>query len=384
MNILSVCTGVMGLDYGLHRAGFATVAACEAEGYPRQVIARHAPGIPVHEDMRTLDGRQYRGRVQMVAGGIPCQPFSDAGQKLGTDDPRHLFPHFLRLMFEADAEVGLIENVRGLLSTQSGRAFGEIVRESVEAGFTVEWQMLAAGTLGACHIRRRVFIVLRKDGRWAWEGPRQVGLFGSAPWSRSVPSSWPKAGRATRQGWVATPERWPEPAVWPWLVAGEAMMPTPTRNDEKGADYQKGKGDRVYLTLPGAAKLREGVAVQEGLRRMLPTPAAHDYKGCNQPGQRRGQLGEAIGEYRGGKLRPQPVEWMQGWPDGWTLTDGPSLLDAPPPQQERWPDYRWTTSEPEDNRRPRLKACGNGVYSLCGEAVGLDLAASLGAARGAA
>lgn len=372
MNILSVCTGVMGLDYGLHRAGFSTVAACEAEEYPRQVIARHAPGIPVHEDMRTLDGRQYRGRVLMVAGGIPCQGQSVAGKGLGRDDPRWLWPDFLRLMLQTGAEIGLIENVQGLLSAEGGHTFGQIVKDAVEAGFTVEWQMLAAGTLGACHIRRRVFIVLRKDGRWAWEGPRQVGLFGSAPWSRSVPSSWPKAGRATRQGWVATPERWPEPAVWPWLVAGgEEMAPTPN------ASLQN------YDEDPARWEARRA-AVQEGLRRMLPTPKAGDGRAKGNGGARKSPGLDQLARSGGGKLRPQPVEWMQGWPDGWTLTDGPSLLDVPPPQQERWPDCRWTTSEPEDNRRPRLKACGNGVYSLCGEVVGLDLAASLGMARGAA
>jgi len=222
--VLEVCAGVGGLAMGLHAAGFEHAAFCEFADYPRRVLARHFPGVPLFVDMQTLRGSDV-GPVDMVAGGIPCQPFSDAGQRLGLDDPRHLWPHFLRLMRETGARYGLVENVRGLLTANGGRALGTILSEAVEDGYTAEWQVLAAGTLGAPHIRRRVFIALRSDGAWTWPGPQQTGLFGRLR-ARDWPSSWPASGRMDRAGWVETQRMWPEPAIWPWLVGGGEMLPT--------------------------------------------------------------------------------------------------------------------------------------------------------------
>ena len=114
---------------------------------------------------------------------------------------------------------------------------------------------------------------------------------------------------------------------------------------------------------------------------MLPTPSAGDHKGCAQHGQRRGQLGEAIGEYReyakGSRLQPTNVEWMMGWPAGWTLPDGLSLVDADLQTWTDWPSHPWTSTESEPHRRPRLKACGNGVVAQVAEAVGRDIMESL-------
>lgn len=350
LKYLSVCSGVGGFDYGLDRSGWSPVAMCEAEDYPVAVLRRHWPDVPVHRDMRTLDGRQYRGGIDAVVGGIPCQPFSTSGKQRGTDDPRHLFPHFLRLMRESDAPVGLIENVRGLLSNRGGESFHIMLNAAVANGFRVEWQVLEAATLGACHIRSRVFIVLSRTGyTWPhrikinprWRVPRK-----GPPGTR--PQKWPKSGVYSKNGWAETPQRWPKPGVWPWLVSGgEGMVPTPNASiqnyDEDPAQWEArraavqwrvGNGNGIGLPLGQWAQRRE--------------------PGC-------------------GLLGAQPVEWMQGWPIGWTLTEGPSLLDAPLPQRERWPDCAWTTTEPEAGRRQRLKACGNGVYGPCGEAVGRDL-----------
>ena len=377
--------------------------------------------------MTTLRGAEV-GPVDAVVGGIPCQPNSSAGKGLGTDDPRWLWPHFLRLVIETGAGLGLVENVRGLLSVQRGTAFGTILREAVAAGFTVEWQVLAAATMGAPHLRERVFIVLRREG-WTWPGGAQVGLFGAAPWAslRTPPADgWPVSGWATAAGWAQTPWAYRPPEVWPWLRVAEELVPTPAAGDAKatrnesavrtpgaiGAHAGKTLTDwadptnggrllptpvafgRGHSNEAGTTELERMVrgmteggdrGVRERPDGMLPTPSARDWRdgrASDETHDRNARpLNEVIVRSCGGKLRAEPVEWMMGWPRGWTLPDGDSLADTDPQPWDGWPDEPWTTAESPPHRRPRLKAIGNGVVGPVGERIGRDVLASVARAR---
>jgi DNA (cytosine-5)-methyltransferase 1 len=189
MNVLSLCSGIAGLDLGI-KAAFPearTVCYVEAEPYCQRVLlARMADGLidsaPIWGDLREFDGRPWRGAVDAVAGGFPCQPVSKAGKHLGDKDERWLWPDFRRAIREVGPQHVLLENVPGLL----GRGFGDVLRDLAEMGFNAEWGVLPARAVGAPHLRERVFVLGHAycDGleRRQQERPAQRSAPASARW----------------------------------------------------------------------------------------------------------------------------------------------------------------------------------------------------------
>jgi len=94
VNFLSLFAGIGGFDLGLERAGMKCVAQCEIDPYCIKILNKHWPDVPIYKDIRMLDGKQFKGSVQLICGGFPCQPFSVAGKQAGFDDDRNLL-HFL-------------------------------------------------------------------------------------------------------------------------------------------------------------------------------------------------------------------------------------------------------------------------------------------------
>lgn len=167
LNVLSICSGVGGLELGLRVAepDARTVCYVEGEAYAAAVLAaRMAEGrldqAPVWSDLRTFDGRPWRGLVDCIAGGYPCQPFSVAGKRLGTDDPRHLWPHVARIIAEIGPRLCFFENVRGHLSC----GFDVVTRDLCNLGYRVEAGIFTAAEVGAPHERARLFIMAHADG----------------------------------------------------------------------------------------------------------------------------------------------------------------------------------------------------------------------------
>jgi DNA (cytosine-5)-methyltransferase 1 len=163
---IALCAGVGGLELGLHIAepGYRTVCYVEREAFPASVlVARMADAAldqaPIWSDVTTFDGRPWRGKVHILTGGYPCQPFSFAGRRLGEDDPRHLWPHIRRIIGELDPEWCFFENVEGHMSLGADTVF----RELQDLGFTVKAGLFSALETGASHIRRRLFIVAHAD-----------------------------------------------------------------------------------------------------------------------------------------------------------------------------------------------------------------------------
>ena len=155
MKVLDLFSGIGGFSLGLERAGFETVAFCEIEDYPRKVLAKHWPDIPIHRDIRELDGEQYRGTVDVVCGGFPCQPFSAAGKRRGSDDDRHLWPEMFRVIREIQPAWVIGENVTGL----EGMELDNCASDLEGVGFAVQVFDIPACGVGAIHRRHRLWIV---------------------------------------------------------------------------------------------------------------------------------------------------------------------------------------------------------------------------------
>lgn len=162
MNVLSLFSGIGGLDLGLERAGMTVVGQVEIDPFCRRVLAKHWPTVERHDDVRTAAEwwtGSARPRVHVVAGGPPCQPASRAGARLGMADPRWGWPWFLNVVRALGPQVVIVENPAALLDLHRGRAFGWILGELADIGFDAEWSVLSACAVGAPHVRTRLFVV---------------------------------------------------------------------------------------------------------------------------------------------------------------------------------------------------------------------------------
>ncbi len=160
MNVLDLFSGLGGFSLGLTRAGLRTAAFCEIDPYCRAVLAERWPGVPIHGDVRKLDGRTYRGTVDVICGGYPCQPFSMAGQRRGAEDERHLWPEMHRLIREVRPRWLVAENVAGHISL----GFDEVAASLEAEGFAVWPFVIPACAVGALHRRDRLWLVAHASG----------------------------------------------------------------------------------------------------------------------------------------------------------------------------------------------------------------------------
>ena len=160
MKVLDLFSGIGGFSLGLERAGMETIAFCEFDEHAQKVLRKHWPDVPIHSDVRSLNGHDYRGAVDVVTGGFPCQDLSTAGEKAGFSGERSsLYIEMLRIISECRPQFAIFENVTGLLTGDSGRWFAKFLYDLAEIGFDAEWHCITASDIGAHHHRDRVWIV---------------------------------------------------------------------------------------------------------------------------------------------------------------------------------------------------------------------------------
>ena len=176
MNVLSVCSGAGGLDLGLEAAGATVVGLCEIHPPARAVLARHWPDVPLWDDLTTLNGADWRGSVDLVAGGTPCTDLSMAGGRAGLGgEHSRIFWDFVRVARDSAARWVLWENVAGALSSAGGADFAAVlwglsghlpgvpadgwrsIGVCVGVERAVVWRVLDARWFGVAQRRRRVF-----------------------------------------------------------------------------------------------------------------------------------------------------------------------------------------------------------------------------------
>ena len=166
---LSLCTGYEGIGLGLRRVlpNVREIAYVEIEAF---AIANLANKIekgwldqaPIYTNLKTFPYRKFRGRVDILSGGFPCQGFSHAGNKKGVDDPRHLFPFIAKGITECRPRIVFLENVEGIISskTHEGESVLQyVLRTLEEMGYRAEAGVFSASEVGAPHQRKRVFIL---------------------------------------------------------------------------------------------------------------------------------------------------------------------------------------------------------------------------------
>ena len=163
MKVLDLFSGIGGFSLGLERAGMETVAFCEIEDYPRKVLAKHWPNIPIYEDVRNVTRERLNADgifPDVITGGFPCQDISVAGKQAGIDGERSgLWSECARILGEFRPRYAIFENVTALLGGNDGKWFERVLWDISQVGYDAEWHCIPASELGAHHHRDRVWII---------------------------------------------------------------------------------------------------------------------------------------------------------------------------------------------------------------------------------
>ena len=162
---LDLFSGIGGFSLGLEATGgFETVAFCDIEEFPRKVLQKHWPHVKQYKDIKELTYEKLKadgiGSIDIITGGYPCQPFSQAGRKKGEQDPRHLWPEYLRLIKECRPSFVIGENVSGHLKLGLDSVLADLESE----GYATRTFSISAASIGANHKRERVWIVANANG----------------------------------------------------------------------------------------------------------------------------------------------------------------------------------------------------------------------------
>lgn len=155
---LDLFSGIGGFSLAAEKHGFETIAFSEIDPFASAVLASRWPHVPNFGDVRTVT-RDKVGHVDLVTGGFPCQPFSCAGKRRGTDDPRFLWDQCVRVLGEIRPRFALFENVANLLLIDKGRTFNRVVADCTGIGYDLLWNVVPAASVGAPHLRERIWIV---------------------------------------------------------------------------------------------------------------------------------------------------------------------------------------------------------------------------------
>lgn len=215
MQSIEFCAGAGGQALGLERAGFQHSALVEIESDYCKTLQLNRPQWDVRcADMNEFDGREFAG-VDLLAGGLPCPPFSVAGKQLGQLDERNLFPAAIRLIDEIKPKAVMIENVRGFLSPTFEEYRLQLKAEFRKLGYSVDWRLLNASDFGVPQLRPRVVVVALKNS-----------IVDAFEWPDVFPHNPPTVGQVledlmAENGWHGA-KQWAEYAndIAPTIVGG--------------------------------------------------------------------------------------------------------------------------------------------------------------------
>jgi DNA (cytosine-5)-methyltransferase 1 len=255
--LLSLCTGYGGLDHAAEEVFDAElVAVSDIDPGANKILTHRYPHTPNLGDLKRIDWDAWAG-VEIVTAGYPCQPFSHAGKRAGTDDPRHIFPNIAEGIRRVGPRLVLLENVRGHLRL----GFDTVLGVLSDIGYDTRWVCIRASDVGACHNRERLFIAAtprNADGSDFSGWTTTTGQQGEArPTARrEVPDGLallrtPTAQLAVNEG-SQHPDKRKAGGHGPTLADEvEHLLPTPRATDgTKGGPNQRGSsGD---LMLPSA------------------------------------------------------------------------------------------------------------------------------------
>ena len=181
----SLFSGIGGFDLAAEWMGWENVFHCEIAEFPRKVLKYHFPKSICYEDIKKTDFTKHRGKIDIISGGFPCQPYSNAGKRKGKEDDRHLWPEMLRVIREVQPRFVVGENVSGLLTWNNGMVFHEIIADLENEGYETQAFLIPACATNAPHRRDRVWFVAHSNGTEQGNDIREnIGEEGEIWWGK--------------------------------------------------------------------------------------------------------------------------------------------------------------------------------------------------------
>lgn len=340
LRLLSLCSGIGGIDYAWSYLLEQEIAGqVENDPYCQAVLYKQWPDVMKRSDIREVQEEDPFGPIDLVAGGVPCQPFSLSGRRRGTDDDRHLRPFALPIIKRKQPTWVLIENVVGFISLAL-----DLVQTDLEgADYTVQAFVLSACAVGAPHIRERVFIVahttVKRCATWGTQCVGQQGPFFAEGDSASHVA---RPGCSGCREWTNQSQRQSE------CIGSSDAGDDGTQGNMGHTDRQR-QQECSASTLgnpPGLVTrcAHSDVAHPDGQRGPRPTAgrdATQQVLECTPQGQSQPRMGRGSHGLASGMDRHR-------WPS------------APNQVQEEWEPPR-TSAHKLKHRSSRLKALGNMV-----------------------
>ena len=156
--LLDLFSGIGGFSLGAERNGIETIGFVEKDEFCQKVLKKHWSDVPIIDDIRKVNGKDF-GSATIISGGFPCQPFSVAGKREGTDDDRYLWDEMLRVISSCKPTWVIGENVEGIINIQDGMVLRSVQDDLEREGFQVQCLVIPASGIGAWHQRNRVWIL---------------------------------------------------------------------------------------------------------------------------------------------------------------------------------------------------------------------------------
>jgi DNA (cytosine-5)-methyltransferase 1 len=164
LKLLDLFSGIGGFSLGLESTGgFETIAFVEKDDFCQKVLKKHWPNTTIEGDIRNVKGNKYEADI--ITGGFPCQPFSVAGKRKGTDDDRYLWDETIRVVRECKPKWFIGENVEGLININNGVVLRQVQTDLEKEGFEVQCLVIPASGIGAWHQRKRIWIVANSSSQ---------------------------------------------------------------------------------------------------------------------------------------------------------------------------------------------------------------------------
>ena len=261
MNSIEICAGAGGQALGLAMAGFNHVALVEYEQDYCNVLKANRPEWNVIcADVQDFSGKEFRGQIDLLAGGVPCPPFSVAGKQLGSSDERDLFPEAIRLVAEIRPRAVMLENVRGFLDPKFDEYRENIMSQIEKLGYNVKIKLLNASDYGVPQLRPRIVIVgidknIKTEFLYPEEHPDETKSVGETLYDLMRENGWQGA-----KAWAKKADR-----IAPTIVGGSKK--------HGGPDLGPVRARRAWaeLGIDGAGVANEAPAEDfEGMPRLTP------------------------------------------------------------------------------------------------------------------
>lgn len=273
---VEICAGAGGQALGLERAGFWHEALVEIDSPACATLRLNRPSWNVFEgDVKHFHATTFRG-VDLLAGGVPCPPFSKAGKQLGADDERDLFPEAIRLVDECRPKAVMLENVRGLLDAVFFDYRNKVENQLRKLGYEPGWRLLNASDFGVSQLRPRVvFVGIQKD--------------------------------------FASNFSWPEPTPMKAISIGDLLHDLMSENDWRGAHMWRQRANTIAPTLVGGSKKHGGPDLGPTRARNAWASLGVDGRGLWDEAPQRDFVGMP-------RLTTRMAARIQGFPDDWKFS----------------------------------------------------------------